>query len=315
MVHAAQRAGPAVVTITASGSISGFGGGSGFEALGSGVIFDTDGHILTNNHVVANGKDFTVVFAHAKGSVKARVVGQDPLTDLAVLKVDDPVPAFAQFGSSKDLQQGQQVLAIGSALGDFKNTVTEGVVSAVHRNVPNAGPNNDMVDMIQTDAAINHGNSGGPLINLAGEVIGINTAIAADPSSGSAAQGIGFAIPSDRARSVATQLLNGQVSHPYLGVQYVNVDSQLAAANSLPIDHGVLVQKVQPGSPAEAAGIKQGDIIVSVDGTDIDAADAPLSGLLSARNVGDKVKLSILRYGKSGRQTVTVTLAQRPASA
>jgi 2-alkenal reductase len=311
MVRAVQKVGPAVVTITTTGTTSGFGGGSSFEALGTGVIFDSDGHILTNNHVVANGSEFTVLFAHAKKSVKATRIGQDPLTDLAVLKVSEPVPAFAQFGSSRDLQQGQMVLAIGSALGDFKNTVTEGVVSAIHRNIPNS----DLDDMIQTDAAINHGNSGGPLINLGGEVIGINTAIAgSDPSNGSVAQGIGFAIPSDRARSVATQLLKGAVSHPYLGVKFKPIDSQLAAANSLPIDHGALVQSVSAGSPADGAGIKRGDIIVSVEGTDIDA-DNTLFTLLSSHSVGDKVRLSVLRYGSNGGQTVTVTLGQRPANA
>jgi 2-alkenal reductase len=313
MIEAAKRVDPAVVTITATGGATAPIDTSGSpapqsQALGTGIIFDSDGHILTNDHVVSGSTTFTVLFATAKKPVSARLVGKDALNDLAVLKVDGQVPGIAQFGTSKDLQPGQRVLAIGSALGDFKNTVTSGVISALHRTL---GGTSEMDDMIQTDAAINHGNSGGPLLNLGGEVIGVNTAIASrDPNSGDVAQGIGFAIPSDRARDIAQQILtNGNVSHPYLGIQYQNINTQLQAAKSLSADHGALVSDVKAGSPSDKAGVKKGDIITQIDGQDIDQ-DNTLFALLSKHKVGDKVKLSLLRNG--AKSTVELTLGKRP---
>ncbi len=315
MIEAAKRVDPAVVTITSTGATPGALDTSASpappsQALGTGIIFDSDGHILTNDHVVAGGTSFTVLFAAAKRPINAKLVGRDALNDLAVLKVEGQVPGISQFGTSKDLQPGQRVLTIGSALGDFKNTVTSGVISALHRTL---GGTSEMDDMIQTDAAINHGNSGGPLVNLAGEVVGVNTAIASrDPSSGDVAQGIGFAIPVDRARDVVQQILqNGIVSHPYLGIQYQNIDSQLQAQKSLPVDHGALVSDVKAGSPSEQGGVRKGDIITQIDGEDIDQ-DNTLFALLSKHKVGDRVKLSVMRGG--GKQTVEVTLGKRPAS-
>ncbi|MHB8509946.1 MAG: S1C family serine protease [Candidatus Dormibacteria bacterium] len=314
MVAAVKRVAPAVVTITTTGTVSsGGGGGSSFQALGTGVIFDTAGHILTNNHVVADGSSYTVLFSDSKSSkaVPAVVVGQDPLDDLAVIQVKSQVPAVAQFGVSRDLQPGQRVLAIGSALGDLHNTVTSGVISALHRSLIDT--TTELDDMLQTDAAINHGNSGGPLIDLAGNVVGINTAIAGRSSgtSSDVAQGIGFAIPSDRARSIGLQILAGGVIHPFLGVGFDSVDNQLAAQDNLGVDHGALVKTVRSGSPADHAGIKPGDVILNLNGTEIDA-DNTLFSLLSQHKVGDRVKLILLR-GKS-RQTVEVTLAARPTN-
>jgi 2-alkenal reductase len=315
MIAAARRVDPAVVTITSTGAAqapldTSASPAPQSQALGTGIIFDSDGHILTNNHVVAQGDTFTVLFAAAKKPIRAKLVGKDALNDLAVLKVDGNVPGIAQFGASKDLQPGQRVLAIGSALGDYKNTVTSGVISALHRTL---GGQSEMDDMIQTDAAINHGNSGGPLLNLQGEVIGVNTAIAArDPSSGDVAQGIGFAIPSDRARDIATQILQtGSVVHPYLGITYRGIDSQLQAQQSLSADHGALVSDVRAGSPADQAGVKKDDIITQIDTQDIDP-DNTLFALLSKHKVGDKVKLTILHAGQ--KRTVEVTLGQRPAN-
>jgi 2-alkenal reductase len=313
MIDAAKKVEPATVTITATqGAAAGPSGSSSptSEALGTGIIFDSDGHILTNDHVVASGDTFTVLFAAGKTQVKAKLTGRDPLDDLAVLKVDDKVPGVAEFGSSSDLQPGQAVLAIGSALGDFRNTVTGGVISALHRTL---GGSSEMDDMLQTDAAINHGNSGGPLVNLSGQVIGVNTAIAGtDPGSGDVAQGIGFAIPSNRARDIAVQILaHGSVQHPFIGITYRAIDSQLQASQNLSVDHGALVSKVTAGSPADKAGIKQGDIILALDGQDIDL-DNTLFSLLSKHIPGDKVKLTVLRAGKNS--TVEVTLGQRPAS-
>jgi 2-alkenal reductase len=314
MIEAAKRVDPAVVTITATGAATAPVDTSSpnpqSQALGTGIIFDSDGHILTNNHVVAQGDTFTVLFATAKKPISAKLIGKDALNDLAVLKVDGSVPGIAQFGASKDLQPGQRVLAIGSALGDYKNTVTSGVISALHRTL---GGQSEMDDMIQTDAAINHGNSGGPLLNLSGEVVGVNTAIAArDPSSGDVAQGIGFAIPSDRARDIASQILKtGSVIHPYLGITYQGIDTQLQAQKSLPVDHGALVSDVKAGSPSDKGGVKKDDIITQIDGADIDQ-DNTLFALLSKHKVGDKVKLSILRGGE--KKTIEVTLGQRPAN-
>lgn len=314
MVAAAKRVDPAVVTITATGGTESPPAAQGSPApqstaLGTGIIFDSDGHVLTNDHVVAGSTQFTVLFATAKHPVTARLLGHDALNDLAVLKVDGQLPGIAQFGTSRDLQPGQRVLAIGSALGDFKNTITSGIISALHRTL--GGQASEMDDMIQTDAAINHGNSGGPLINLAGQVVGINTAIASrDPNSGDVSQGIGFAIPSDRARDVAQQLLlHGSLSHPYLGITYQGIDPQIQAANSLPVDHGALVSGIKAASPSDKGGIKKGDIITAIDGQDIDQ-DNTLFAVLSKHKVGDKVKLSILRNGN--KQTAEVTLGQRP---
>jgi 2-alkenal reductase len=312
MIDAVKRVDPAVVTITATGAatapVASGTPSPQTEALGTGIIFDSDGHILTNNHVVAGGTVFTVLFATAKKPITARLVGKDALNDLAVLKVDGQVPGIAQFGASRDLQPGQRVLAIGSALGDFKNTVTSGVISALHRNL---GGQSEMDDMIQTDAAINHGNSGGPLVNLGGDVVGVNTAIASrDPSSGDVAQGIGFAIPIDRARDIVAQLLTrGTVSHPYLGITYRGIDAQVQALKSLPVDHGALVTDVKSGSPADRGGVRGDDIISAIDGVEIDQ-DSTLFSVLSKHKVGDKVKLSILRKGS--KTTAEVTLGQRP---
>jgi 2-alkenal reductase len=312
MIDAAKKVGPATVTITSTQSGAGSVASPAAQALGTGIIFDSDGHILTNDHVVANGDTFTVLFASGKTQVMAKLVGRDPLDDLAVLKVDEKVPAVAEFGSSSDLQPGQMVLAIGSALGDFRNTVTSGVISALHRTL---GGSSEMDDMLQTDAAINHGNSGGPLVNLSGQVIGVNTAIAStDPGSGDVAQGIGFAIPSNRARDIALQILaHGTVQHPFIGVTYRGIDTQLQAVQGLPVDHGALVSNVTAGSPADKAGSKKGDIILAIDGKSIDA-DNTLFSLLSKHNPGDKVKLTVLRAGSNGNLTIEVTLGQRPSN-
>jgi len=314
MISAVKSVEPAVVTITATSTPSPAPSsslGSTEEALGSGIIIDTSGHILTNDHVVANASKLTVLYAQGGNTVSATVVGEDPLDDLALIKVDGHVPAIAQLGSSSDLQPGQQVLAIGSALGDYRNTVTSGVISGLHRSPAGI----ELDDLIQTDAAINHGNSGGPLVDLAGDVVGINTLIDRTPSSssGDQAQGIGFAIPSDKARQVALELLrNGTVVHPYLGVAYENVDSQLQALDHLPVDQGALVTKVSAGSPAEKAGVKQGDVIVALNGQSIDQ-DNTLFGVLMRHQVGEKVTLTVIRSG-GARRTFDVTLGQRPGN-
>jgi 2-alkenal reductase len=215
--YAVQQAGPAVVTVINTMQVTTTRGRFGnvmpgqsqvAEASGSGVIIDSRGYIVTNQHVVANQQSLQVIFADGT-KVAATLVGEDVSTDLALLKVDVKVPAVAQFGDSDKLELGQPVVAIGTALGDFVNTVTEGIVSGTHRHLDDASAS--VQDLIQTDAAINHGNSGGPLLDLEGKVIGINTAVVRnDGTMGSVAEGLGFAIPSNTVSTVVDQLLKNR---------------------------------------------------------------------------------------------------------
>ncbi|MFL5733523.1 MAG: S1C family serine protease [Chloroflexia bacterium] len=201
----AKQAGPAVVTIVSTMQVQSrrFGGGSRTaQASGTGIIIDSKGDIVTNHHVIANAQSLEVIYADG-ARVAATVVGQDANGDVAVIKVSGKVPAVAQFGDSSKLEMGQPVVAIGTALGDYANTVTQGVVSGLHRKIPDAGPS--AKDMIQTDAAINHGDSGGPLLDLNGNVIGINTAVISVDTTGEVAQGLGFAIPSNTVKSVISR--------------------------------------------------------------------------------------------------------------
>jgi len=247
---------------------------------------------------------------YADGSKEeATLVGADRYSDLVVIRVEGPVPAVAELGDSSTLQPGEPVAAIGSPLGDFKGTVTVGVISALDRRL-DTGRGYLMEDLIQTDAAINPGNSGGPLINVLGQVIGINTAIVGRSAyAGTVAEGLGFAIPSNTVKAVAQQLVNqGYVERPYLGIEYVTITPRLASAYDLPVDHGVYVRRVVPGSPA-AAGLQEGDIITAINDQTIDE-DNPLNNVLWRSRVGDEVRLAILRQGEE--LSVDVTLTQRP---
>jgi S1-C subfamily serine protease len=308
----------------------GFGGAQKSEATGSGFVIDASGDILTNNHVIdgATKDSITVQFADHK-TVKARVVGTDPSTDLALLKVDPEGLALKALplGSSKDVKVGDPTIAIGNPFG-LDRTLTTGVVSALQRQI--TAPNGWAIkDVIQTDAAINPGNSGGPLIDAAGRVIGINSQI--ETGGGSSGNvGIGFAVPIDTAKNILSQLKAGEtVQRAYLGVTSLTVDGQLDALD-LAVDHGALVQTVEPGSPAEQAGLKAGnlqaqlsgqgdngsvvlggDIITKVDGKAIKTSDE-LSQIVSSHKPGDKIKLEIVR--KKATRTITVTLGKRPSS-
>lgn len=313
VVRVVQNVGPAVVTVVnqlGSSDPSGAGG----EALGSGVIIDTAGHIITNNHVVAGQQSITVIYADGKKVNNVQVVGTDTLSDLAVLKVDGSVPATATLGDSNGIMPGETVVAIGSALGDFRNTVTVGVISGVHRNL--VGTDTSMEDMIQTDAAINHGNSGGPLINLDGQVIGINTAIlrTTDPSNPDVAEGLGFAIPSNTVKSISAQLISkGKVSRPYLGVTTLAVTPSIAAYYNLQdaqgnqLDSGAFVREVRAGTPADRAGVQVGDVITGINDFKIDT-DHGLGTVLTNFNPGDTVTLHLLRDGNT--LDLTATLAE-----
>ncbi|NJN15954.1 MAG: PDZ domain-containing protein [Oscillochloris sp.] len=305
-VSAVQKVSPAVVTVI---SQTAEGNGSG-----SGVIISDRGYIVTNNHVVESARNLAVVFADSSRR-EAELIGTDPLNDIAVIRVEGSLPGIAEIGDATLLQPGETVLAIGSPLGNFRNTVTSGVISALNRSV---GP---MEGLIQTDAAINSGNSGGPLINLAGQVVGINTLVVRnDFNFGNAApvEGLGFAVPSTIFRNIVDQLIaTGEVRYPFLGVSYLSLDGQLAAELNLPVQSGALIRSsqqgvpaVQPGTAAERAGLQEGDIITAIDDEQLDGMTS-LRQVLLQRRPGDTVRLTFLRDGEE--QTVEVTLGERPS--
>jgi 2-alkenal reductase len=304
---------PAVVTVVNRlESQMGFGG----EARGSGVIVDRDGHILTNYHVIegAGSNSLEVIFDNGD-SVPATLIGGDAISDLAVLKVDRRVPAFAKLGDSSLLRVGETVIAIGSALGDFRNTVTVGVVSGLNRTLTR--PDGIVMEnMVQTDAAINHGNSGGPLVNLSGEVIGINTAVVRGGATGDVAEGLGFAIPVDTVKTISAELIkNGRVTRPFLGVQSRPMNRLIASYYELRgpdgnlLTTGVLVERVVEGSAAHRAGLRPGDVILKINEFALDEQH-PLINVLTRFKPGDTVRLSVVRDGRL--LELTATLGTRP---
>jgi S1-C subfamily serine protease len=296
------------------------------QSLGSGFVIDKSGHILTNAHVVLGASKVDIGFSNGS-SYPATVVGLDRSTDVAVLKVDVPQDALnpLPLGDSSKVQVGEPVVAIGNPLGEDR-TVTAGIVSAVQRDISSLQPGIQIPGAIQTDAAINHGNSGGPLIDDQGQVIGINSQILSDnpsnPESGSI--GIGFAIPINLAKNIAQQLIdNGKAEHTYLGIRGSVLTPDLARSLNLSVDHGVLVGQVEPNSPAAKAGLKAGstqatingqtltlggDVITKIDGKEIRTFD-DLSGTITNHKPGDTIQLEIVRGGKT--ITVSVTLASR----
>jgi serine protease Do len=279
-----------------------FGFGQVVEGEGSGVVFDERGYILTNDHVVGEALEIVVVLPDGR-QFAGRVVGRSPGNDIAVVKIDGDNLPVAKLGDSDTLRVGQWVVAIGNALGlEGGPTVTAGVVSALNRTLQ-PGPNEPPFGpLIQTDAAINPGNSGGPLVNLQGEVIGINTAKIRQ------AEGIGFAIPINNAKEIVAQLLEAR-PQPYLGVVGTTVTQALVVRFNLPVDRGVLVVSVAPGSPAEQAGLMPGDIIVRFDGQEV-ARVSDLEQALRQRQPGDRVEIVINREG--AERSITVTLGEAP---
>jgi len=271
---------------------------TGFEqgtAQGSGWVYDAAGHIVTNEHVVEGESSISVRFWNG-ATYKATLVGTDPTTDVGVIKVNAPASILhpIELGNSSALQVGQPVVAIGSPYG-LENSATAGIVSALHREM--TAPNNFTIpDSIQTDAPINHGNSGGPLLNLAGQVIGINSQIKSDSGENT---GIGFAVPSNTVKSIVSQLLtSGNVKHAYLGVG-------IATAQN-----GVQLTEVRSGTPAEKAGLHTGDVITRVDGQKVTNA-SELGQAIDAKRPGTKVSVTYLRNGST--HTVSVTLGVRPS--
>ncbi|MEO6796949.1 MAG: trypsin-like peptidase domain-containing protein [Candidatus Dormibacter sp.] len=308
VITVADQAGKAVVEIKTTISSPDTFVQQEQKGIGSGFIVRADGYIVTNNHVVENAKQLQVILRDQAKKYDARVVGTSPLDDIAVIKIDAQDLPTLTFGDSHAIKVGQLAIAIGSPLGQ-SNSVTKGVISALHRSlqVPdpsNPGATEDILNAIQTDASINPGNSGGPLLNSAGQVVGVNFAIEQAQSG----PGLGFALDGDAARDIANQLIQtGHVNQPFLGVSYQQLDETAATANALVV--GALVTDVQSGSPASRAGVKAHDVIVKVNDQAIDD-DHPLKDVLRQYAPGVKISMSVNRAGHT--QTLQVTLGQHP---
>jgi len=307
VIDVAKKVSPAVVSITSKAVTSGFfGGQQESDGAGTGMIVASDGLIMTNRHVVDDPTaNYTVVTSDGK-TYAAKVVSKDTINDVAFVRITASNLPVVELADSGTVKVGQRVVAIGNALGQYQNTVTDGIISGLSRGVTagdgsaTGGSTEQLQNLLQTDAAINPGNSGGPLVNLDGQVVGMNTAVAGQ------AQNIGFAIPINEAKSLIASVKSvGRIVRPYLGVRYLPIDQQVATQNNLSVTNGAWVQAaddqspgVVAGSPAEKAGIKEGDIITKVGNDTINATHS-LQSLVSKHKVGDKVSVSVLRDGKT----------------
>lgn len=313
IVNVIRAVQPSVVEVRSNG-------GAGGGAIGSGEIITADGYIVTNDHVVRGFSSFSVSLATGK-QVPARLIGEDPQDDLAVLKIDEQNLHPIAIGDSSKVLVGQFAIAIGSPLG-LTQSATFGIISAVNRSAQegSGGTAGVLTGLIQTSAPINPGNSGGALVDLQGRLIGVPTLGAVNPESGATADGIGFAIPSNRVKFVADQLIkNGRLVNSgqgFLGIEGVDVTPALAQANGLPVQQGVLVAgfvgDASGKSPAQQAGIRNGDIIVAVNDNEI-TGNSDLASALISQQPGAKVTISFVR-GSSNPQQVTVTLGERPTN-
>ncbi len=325
-IYAQAAPGVVQITATSAGTKDPFGFDQRAQALGSGFVIDKAGHIITNYHVVQGAQEVSVNFSSGRDRVPAKIVGVDPSTDIAVLEVDMAPDALTPIplGDSDGVQVGDPVVAIGNPFG-LDRTATAGIVSAVQREI--TAPNGFPIDhVIQTDAAINHGNSGGPLLNASAQVIGVNSQI----TSGGLVDGnvgIGFAVPINTAKEVAAQLIeDGTVEHAFLGIEMTTITPELAENVRLPVDEGVLVAAVRPGSPAEKAGLRGGDtqivvngqtfvlggdVITSADGEQI-ADGGQLREIVLSKQPGDTIELEINRDGEVLQ--ISVQLGSQPAS-
>jgi len=319
VIDTAAKVGPAVVKITVDGQSTDPFGSVPTEGVGSGIIYDASGWILTNRHVVSGADKLTVELKDGR-KFDGKVYGIDTLTDLAIVKVDATDLPTAQIGHSDGLKIGQLVVAIGSPLGTYSFSVTSGIVSAKGRDIQVDNGSNGttgttgstrITNLIQTDAAINPGNSGGPLADASGSVVGVNTAVATDSS------GIGFAIPIDIARPIMEQAIKGEaLSRPWIGIRFQSINLQVKQDLGLKVDSGALVSNsggtdpsIVADSPAAKAGIQDGDIVVSINGTRIDQ-EHPLDALLVQYSPNDTIELEVLRNGATLK--VQVTLGTRP---
>jgi S1-C subfamily serine protease len=306
ITEAARNTGPAVVTVvgTIPGQMTFFGPTGDQTVSGSGFFISEDGYLLTNYHVVGGVEDVSLILSDGS-QINASLVGGDVYSDLAVLKTDSAPPAVARLGNSDLLNPGETVIAIGSPLGDFKNTVTVGVVSATGRAI-DTGQGYQIEGLIQTDAAINQGNSGGPLVNLAGEVIGINALIVRNSGSGAVAEGLGFAIPANTAKAVAEQIMQkGYFARPYLGIRYQSITPNVAARYRLPVEWGVYITDVIANSPAQQAGLQPDDILTRIGDVVIDDSHSYINTLFRY-NPGERVEVEVVRGGKQLQMQVVL---------
>lgn len=307
----AGRVSPSVVSIVTSTSTNSFYRMAQQQGAGTGIIISKDGYIMTNNHVVQDAQDVSVVLSDGTEYDDVTVVGSDPLNDIAFIKIRevDNLPTV-ELGDSSKVRIGQRVVAIGNALGQFQNTVTSGIVSATGRPLVASSSSGEdsksLTDLIQTDAAINSGNSGGPLVDLSGRVIGINTAVAED------ANGIGFAIPINATLGVLKGVLeNGKVSKAYLGVRYVDVTPAIAASEKLSVKHGAYVlsgegnDSVERNSPADKAGVRPEDIITKVNDSVV-GQNGNMSSIIGQYRPGDTVTLTVQRGDREIKLEVTL---------
>jgi serine protease Do len=312
-----KKISPSTVSITTelASSSRRFGAAAIEQGAGSGVIISGDGYILTNKHVVPDGTSkVSVVLADGTTYSNVSVVARDPLNDIAFLKINGvkDLPA-AELGDSDGVQPGQQVVALGNALGEFRNSVTSGIISGKGRPIQaddGSGSSEQLENLLQTDAAINPGNSGGPLVTLEGKVVGINTAISQD------GQAIGFAIPINDAKGQVSSILKqGKIVRSYLGVRYISLDKTAAQQLNLNVSQGAYVSSsagqaaIVAGSPAEKAGLKIGDVITKINAIDVTETRS-LASILTQFAPGDKLTLTVVRDGRA--QTVSVTLEVYP---
>lgn len=307
----ASKVAPSVVSI--STSVQSARGRVVGQGAGTGVIVSKDGYVMTNNHVIDGASSVVVTTSSGDIYEGVKVIGSDPLNDIAFLKITEPKDLKpAVLGDSSTLKIGQNVVAIGNSLGEYNNTVTSGIVSGLNRPVAASSEDGSSTEtlagLIQTDAAINPGNSGGPLVNRAGQVIGINTAVA------SGAQGIGFTIPINSTKGVlASVLATGKVERAYIGVRYVDITPAIAKQHNLSVRQGALVDgdqsasAVVPGGPADKAGIKTGDVIIKINSNRV-GEDGGITSLIGAYKPGETIKVTYLRDGKE--RTTNLTLAK-----
>jgi len=304
-----EQVSPAVVTVINEVQFAGglFNDAELFPAgAGTGFIISEDGYIVTNNHVVEGSDVLRIIFEDGS-SVEGQLIGTDPRTDLAVIKVEGGVPAVVPLGNSDELRPGEEVIAIGSALGEYTSTVTSGVVSGLGRQLQ------DLDDLVQHDAPINPGNSGGPLLNMDGEVVGVNTAVIRNAPNGITAEGLAFAVPSNTVDEIVTLIIeDGEVVRPFLGISFNILTPSLAAAEELPINYGALVGEVTPGGPVANSGIQTGDIISSLNGEEI-SQNRSLQTILFDYAPGDTIDIEVYRPDTEETLTFQVTLGTRPA--
>jgi len=317
VINVYARVSPAVVCVTVP---SRFG-----ECVGSGFVIDSQGHIVTNNHVAAVGPQLLVTLADER-TLPAEVIGADPGSDLAVLQIDVPAEdlVIAEMGDSSALQVGQRAIAIGNPFG-LERTVTTGIISSLGRTLPREDSAFYIAQLIQTDAAINPGNSGGPLLNSDGQVIGVNTAIQSTSGTNS---GVGFAVPVAMVKRVVPELISrGRYRHTWLGVSGRTVSPEMVEALELAVETGAIIFEVEPGGPAQKAGLRGGsrqvtvsgvpmlaggDVVVAVDGQIVKRFDDIVNYLATRTSVGDVVALTVVRGGQ--RLEIEITLEERPGN-